>query len=357
MKILTVVGARPQFIKAAVVSRELKSFVGDINEVIVHTGQHYDANMSEVFFKDLDIPIPNYNLAIGGGTHGQNTGRMLEAIEGVISKEHPQIVLIYGDTDSTLAGALAAAKLHVPVVHVEAGLRSFNRAMPEEVNRVLTDHISEILFAPTIIAKINLEREGISSAKISVVGDVMLDASNFYADRAVKPVWFESLNNKFSEFVLCTIHRAENTDKEQYLRQILDGLHRCGHHVILPLHPRTRSKIQTYGIKLPNTILVTEPVGYLEMVWLEANCMAIATDSGGVQKEAYFHRKPCVTLRSETEWTELVDVGANVLAGADPVLIASALRAAQFDVKEHDVLYGDGRAGKKIVSLIAKAFK
>ncbi|TAJ60734.1 non-hydrolyzing UDP-N-acetylglucosamine 2-epimerase [Variovorax sp.] len=357
MKILTIIGARPQFIKAAVVSRELKKFGKDIAEVIVHTGQHYDANMSEVFFKDLDIPIPNYNLSIGGGTHGQNTGRMLEAIEDVCVKEQPQVVLVYGDTDSTLAGALAAAKLCIPVVHVEAGLRSFNRAMPEEINRILTDHVSDLLLAPTAVAKVNLEREGVRGAQIFVVGDVMLDASNFYADRAVKPAWIESRDNVFSEFVLCTIHRAENTDKELYLRQILDGLRQCGHLVILPLHPRTRSRIQAYGIKLPDNIMVAEPVGYLEMAWLEANCIAIATDSGGVQKEAYFHKKPCVTLRSETEWTELVDVGANVLVGADAMLIAHALQAPKFSIKERDLLYGDGRAGEKIVSIIDETFK
>lgn len=316
MKIFTVIGARPQFIKAAVVSRALAEHRPDVREILVHTGQHYDANMSNVFFEELDIPHPDHNLGIGGGTHGQNTGRMLERLEALMLAEKPDWVLVYGDTDSTLAGALAASKLHIPVAHVEAGLRSFNRRMPEEINRVLTDHVSTLLFAPTELARTNLRNEGIADDKIHVVGDVMYDAALFYKERARKPDWFDSLDIPPNEFVLCTVHRAENTDEKSRMQGILQGLEGSKLPVILPLHPRTRNKLQQMELPLPTNVRVVDPVGYLEMVWLEANCKLIATDSGGVQKEAYFHQKPCVTLRDETEWVELVACGANVLVGA-----------------------------------------
>jgi len=315
MKIFTVIGARPQFIKAAVVSRALAQHRPDVREVLVHTGQHYDANMSDVFFEELNIPHPDHNLGVGGGTHGQNTGRMLEKLEALMQTEKPDWVLVYGDTDSTLAGALAAAKLHIPVAHVEAGLRSFNRRMPEEINRVLTDHIATLLFAPTELARTNLRNEGIAEEKIHVVGDVMYDAALFYKPRARKPVWFDALGIPVNEYVLCTIHRAENTDDQGRMQGILKGLEAAGVPVILPLHPRTRNKLAQMNLQLPSNIHAVEPVGYLEMVWLEANCKVVATDSGGVQKEAYFHGKPCVTLRDETEWVELVDIGVNMLVG------------------------------------------
>ncbi|MFZ4965006.1 non-hydrolyzing UDP-N-acetylglucosamine 2-epimerase [Pseudomonas sp. Mn2068] len=347
MKVLSIVGARPQFIKAAVVSRAFSEFPAEITEVLVHTGQHYDANMSEIFFEELNIPRPDYNLGVGGGSHGENTGRMLEKLEGLMLKIRPDWVLVYGDTDSTLAGALAAAKLHIPVAHVEAGLRSFNRRMPEEINRVLTDHVSSILFVPTATALKNLQEEGISLSKIHVVGDVMCDATHYYNGFSRKPDWFDELSLAES-FVLCTVHRAENTDSVERMQGIIDGLERSGSPIILPLHPRTRNKLERLNIKLPENIHVVEPVGYLEMNWLEANCRLIATDSGGVQKEAYFHGKPCVTLRDETEWVELVEGGFNTLTGANPDLIDKAIRASngsEFNI----AIYGDGHSALKIV--------
>lgn len=348
MKIFTVIGARPQFIKAAVVSRAFSEHRPDISEILVHTGQHYDPNMSDVFFDELSIPRPIHNLGIGGGSHGQNTGRMLEKLEKLMLAEKPDWVLVYGDTDSTLAGALAAAKLHVPVAHIEAGLRSFNRRMPEETNRLLTDHIAILLFAPTALARTNLRNEGIAEDKIHVVGDVMYDAALFYKERARKPSWFDGLNIPVDEYVLCTIHRAENTDSRERMQGILNGLKGAGHPVILPLHPRTRNKLQQMNLQLPANISAVDPVGYLEMVWLEMNCKLIATDSGGVQKEAYFHRKPCVTLRDETEWVELVAGGFNKLVGSNSQLIVEAInkyRNLDFDVP----LYGKGKSATEIV--------
>ncbi|WP_223533376.1 non-hydrolyzing UDP-N-acetylglucosamine 2-epimerase [Pseudomonas sp. GL-RE-20] len=353
MKILTVIGARPQFIKAAVVSRAFVEHRPDVREVLVHTGQHYDANMSNVFFDELNIPHPDYNLGIGGGTHGQNTGRMIEKLEELMLSEKPDWVLVYGDTDSTLAGALAAAKLHIPVAHVEAGLRSHNRRMPEEINRVLTDHVSTLLFAPTETALQNLRTEGIADAKVQVVGDVMYDAALYYKGRARKPEWFDALNIALNEFVLCTIHRAENTDDPVRMRGIFDGLERAGLPVILPLHPRTRNKLQQMNLEPPTNIHVVEPVGYLEMVWLEANCKLVATDSGGVQKEAYFHQKPCVTLRDETEWVELVEGGFNMLVGADAYKINSAINK-NIKLDFLSLLYGDGQSSRSITATLKK---
>lgn len=351
MKVLTIIGARPQFIKAAVVSRAFKKHRPDVQEIIVHTGQHYDANMSDVFFDELEIPKPDYNLGIGGGTHGQNTGRMIEKLEGLMMEVQPQWVLVYGDTDSTLAGALAAAKLHIPVAHVEAGLRSFNRRMPEEINRVLTDHIAEILFAPTETGRQNLLNEGIAEEKIKLVGDVMYDASHFYKEKARKPQLPASLDIKGGDFVLCTIHRAENTDDPQRLENIFQGLSGSGEVIILPLHPRTRSKIADYGIATPENVWVIDPVGYLEMVWLEANCRLVATDSGGVQKEAYFFGKPCVTMRDETEWVELVEAGWNRLVGADSAKISMSLSGFTTN-EERQLLYGDALSGLCIVKCL-----
>jgi UDP-GlcNAc3NAcA epimerase len=324
-----------------------------VREILVHTGQHYDANMSEVFFDELHIPRPDHNLGIGGGTHGQNTGRMVEQIEVLMLDEKPDWVLVYGDTDSTLAGALASAKLHIPVAHVEAGLRSFNRRMPEEINRVLTDHVATMLFAPTKLARTNLLKEGIADDKIHVVGDVMYDAALFYKPRAVKPAWFDAQGVALNEFLLCTIHRAENTDSRARLQGILQGLEGAGLAVILPLHPRTRIKLKQMNLPLPANVKAVDPVGYLEMMWLEINCKLIATDSGGVQKEAYFHQKPCVTLRDETEWVELVECGANRLVGADAELITSALVAA-LSMIDDTPLYGIGVSGKIIAELLRK---
>jgi UDP-GlcNAc3NAcA epimerase len=318
-----------------------------LREILVHTGQHYDANMSDVFFDELDIPKPDHHLGVGGGSHGRNTGRMLEALDELMARERPDWVLVYGDTDSTLAGALAAAKLHIPVAHIEAGLRSFNRRMPEEINRVLTDHVASMLFAPTALARNNLRHEGIAEAKIHIVGDVMYDAALYYKKRARKPQWFDALG--VESFALCTIHRAENTDDPLRMRGILDGLALTETAIVLPLHPRTRKQIAEFGLDLPGNVQVVDPVGYLEMVWLEANCRVVITDSGGVQKEAYFHGKPCVTLRDETEWVELVEAGANVLVGADADRIAAMVSKVNNRREEIVGLYGDGDSARGIL--------
>jgi UDP-GlcNAc3NAcA epimerase len=351
MKVVTIIGARPQFIKAAVVSRKFRERDG-VREIIVHTGQHYDANMSDVFFEELDIPKPNYNLGVGGGTHGQNTGRMIEAIEAVLLKEKPDAVLVYGDTDSTLAGTLAAVKLHISVAHVEAGLRSFNRAMPEEVNRKLTDHASEVLFAPTETAVKNLVTEGISGDAVQNVGDVMYDAALYYGENAEQSSRIlNTLGLQKKRYILATLHRQENVDNCTRLSNILQAFEVSDMLVILSLHPRTRKRIQEFNINLPVTIKLIDPVGYLDMVMLEKHAALIATDSGGVQKEAYFHKVPCITLRDETEWVELVEIGWNTLVGADVQDIQQALKLNYKDPpKWLAELYGDGNAADAIVS-------
>lgn len=351
-KILTVVGARPQFVKAAVVSRALADH-GGLHEVIVHTGQHFDDNMSTVFFDELDIPKPAHHLGIGGGSHGANTGRALEAVERVMLDEQPDIVLVYGDTDSTLAGALAAAKLCIPVAHVEAGLRSFNRRMPEEVNRVLTDHVSELLFAPSAAAIDNLAREGIGGSKVYSVGDVMYDAVLAFTPVAERRSdVLASLGLAAQAYALVTLHRKENTDDATRLRSILDGLQRSGLPVVLPLHPRTRNRLTDFGIRPGPRIRVVDPVGYFDMMLLERNARLIATDSGGVQKEAYFHGVPCVTMRDETEWVELVELGVNRLVGADADAIAAALERPPVVAGVTRGAYGDGHSAARIASML-----
>jgi UDP-GlcNAc3NAcA epimerase len=358
MKLVTVVGARPQFIKAATISRAIAQYnerspVANLREVIIHTGQHYDANMSDIFFDEMKIPKPNYSLGIGGGSHGAMTGRQLKSIETILLEEKPNYVLVYGDTNSTLAGALAAAKLHIPVVHIESGLRSFNRDMPEEINRILTDHISTLLFAPTGMAKINLVNEGVPPHNIYVTGDVMYDAALFYQNSAKKPVWFDELCLG-DGFVLSTIHRAENTNDLEKLGSIFKGLKLSRLPVILPLHPRTRDRISSLAIDMKN-IHIVDPVGYFEMVWLEKNAEIIATDSGGVQKEAFFHGKPCVTLRDETEWVELVSSGFNILTGASEQKIVAALNRQDWpDVT--GALYGEGDSAIRILELVVCHF-
>lgn len=352
-KILTVVGARPQFIKAATVSRALAAR-NNVREVLVHTGQHYDLNMSSVFFDEMGIPEPRYNLGIGGGTHGAMTGQQLEQIENVLLEEAPEIVLVYGDTNSTLAGALAATKLHITVAHVEAGLRSYNRRMPEEINRVLTDHVADILFAPTEASRQNLLKEGVPDSRISVVGDVMFDAAMFYRDRARQPHWFASMGLQNSNFVLCTVHRAENTDDPERLAGILRGLEDSGLPIVFPMHPRTRTKISQFELDVGENVRVVDPVGYLEMAWIEANCSVIATDSGGVQKEAFFHAKPCVTLRDETEWIELVAMGANVLVGTDRQRISDALAGGLGRTVSREQVYGDGCAAERVAEALVQ---
>jgi UDP-GlcNAc3NAcA epimerase len=344
MKIISVLGARPQFIKAAVVSRAFREYRADVREVIVHTGQHYDASMSDVFFDELEIPRPDYNLGVGGGSHGQNTGRMLESIESVLLNEKPDWVLVYGDTDSTLAGALAAAKLHIPVAHVEAGLRSFNRKMPEEINRVLTDHVSSLLFTPTATANRNLANEGIAGDLVQQVGDVMYDAALYYRNKAQRPEKLE----KESGFILFTLHRAENTDNPERLSNIITALNYVGAEtpVVLPLHPRTKKLLVKQNLGTHNISLL-QPVGYLQMVWLLEHCKQVVTDSGGLQKEAYFFGKPCITTRDETEWVELVEAGWNVLVGADQSAIiraCSGTNTVKIEIPAQN-LYGAGGAG------------
>ena len=353
MKVMTVVGARPQFIKAAVVSRAFRERCPGLREIIVHTGQHYDPNMSDVFFDELDIPRPDYNLAVGGGGHGQNTGRMLERLEVLMIEHRPDWVLVYGDTDSTLAGALAASKLHVPVAHVEAGLRSFNRRMPEEINRILTDHVADILFIPSETGRRNLRREGIEEEKIRFVGDVMYDAALFYKSRAKEPEWWPQLCLDKESYVLATVHRAENTDDFTRLNGIIEGLGQSGKSVIFPLHPRTKAKIEQWGISTPHNLYLQTPVSYLEMVWLENHASLIATDSGGVQKEAYFHGKPCVTLRDETEWVELVEAGWNFLVGARSNEITTAI-CREYSPCHQSLLYGEGDAAEGILRELSK---
>lgn len=352
IKILTVVGARPQFVKAAVVSRAIANH-GNLNEVIVHTGQHFDANMSTVFFEELGIPKPGHNLGIGGGSHGANTGQAMEAVERVMLEERPDLVLVYGDTDSTLAGALAAAKLCIPVAHVEAGLRSFNRRMPEEVNRVVTDHVSHLLFAPSRTAIDNLAREGIASEMVHRVGDVMYDAVLAFTPVAERrSLILSTLALTPKSYVLVTLHRKENTDDPDRLHAILAGLSQAELPVLLPLHPRTRNRLAEFGIRPDPRIRLVDPVGYFDMMLLERNARLIATDSGGVQKEAYFHGVPCLTLRDETEWVELVELGANQLVGASANAIASALAHPPRLSDHTHGAYGDGRSAERIAALL-----
>jgi len=394
MKIATIIGARPQFIKAAVVSRTISEFnkrarnkSSLITEVIVHTGQHFDRNMSDVFFEEMSIPRPDYFLDINGLSHGAMTGQMLEKIEGVLQKEKPDIVLVYGDTNTTLSGALAAVKLHIPVAHIEAGLRSFNRRMPEEINRVLTDHVANFLFCPTQQAVQNLKDEGIGEndllirdlkksaitpdtqipnqtiftktisyerpPKVDLVGDVMLDAAMYYRNFARKPQF--ALADKF---ILATIHRAENTDTPNRLKSIFNGLFKISKKlpIILPLHPRTRKILETLDIKtnLHTNIKIIEPVSYLEMIYLLEKCTMVMTDSGGLQKEAFFFEKPCITLRNETEWVELVDNGLNYLADVDSEnIILLSQKALNTKHEFNKRLYGIGNAGNQIVNILS----
>lgn len=350
MKIVTVVGARPQFIKAGPVSRELRK---RHTEILVHTGQHYDENMSDVFFRELDIPDPAYHLNVGSGTHGVQTAAMLTGIEGILLDEKPDWVLIYGDTNSTLAGALAAAKLHIPVAHVEAGLRSFNRSMPEEINRVMADHISGLLFCPSQAAVDNLRAEGVTEG-VHLVGDVMHEALLFAVERSKgRSDVLQRLGLSEKRFLMATVHRAENTDEPVRLSSILSALSQLNEPVIFPVHPRTRKAIGNSGFKSQVPALrLLDPLGYLDMVRLMSSARMILTDSGGIQKEAYWLGVPCVTLRDETEWVETVAAGWNVLTGADTARIVKA-------VSRHVVpaarppLYGDGHAADRMAGILS----
>ncbi|AKX46110.1 UDP-N-acetylglucosamine 2-epimerase [Thiopseudomonas alkaliphila] len=351
-KILTIIGARPQFIKASVVSKAILETEG-LSEVIVHTGQHFDTNMSDIFFNQLGIPQPDYLLDINGGSHGDMTGRMLIEIEKVLLEEKPDQMIVYGDTNSTLAGALAAAKLHIPVAHIEAGLRSFNMQMPEEVNRILTDQISNVLFCPTQTAVDNLINEGFDKKPVKIlnVGDVMQDSAELFAKRATPPDNFSMQG----DFILTTLHRAENTDNPIRLKQIIEALNYLQNTVapvVLPLHPRTKAVIAKLGLQLK--VHIIEPVGYLEMIWLLQHAGLVLTDSGGVQKEAYFFGKPCVTMRDQTEWVELIKVGANTLVGADTDKIVSAVTENYGrKIKDEIQLYGGGIAAQRIAKYLA----
>ena len=324
-----------------------------IKEVIVNTGQHYDFNMSRVFFDELGIPEPDHNLGVGSGSHGQMTARIIAKTENVLLSEMPDWVLVYGDTNSTLAGALAACKLNIPIAHVEAGLRSFNKRMPEEVNRILTDHVSRLLFAPTHTAILNLKREGISDGVIQT-GDVMLDAFLHYKGKASRHCFIlDKLGLTAKHYYLVTIHRQENTDDNSRLSSILGALEEIGspeRPVVLPLHPRTRKILKKIDAQTGPAIKIIEPVGYLEMIQLETNAAIIFTDSGGVQKEAYFSGTPCITLRDETEWVETVEAGVNIIAGARKDDILSAFkRAGTVDFQSKTGLYGNGHAAEAIV--------
>ncbi len=353
MKIVTILGARPQFIKAGIVSRLISSNA-QMREVNVHTGQHYDSNMSDIFFKEMNIPKPDYYLGIGNLSHGAMTGQMIEKIETVLQKENPDWVLVYGDTNSTLAGAIAASKMHIKIAHVEAGLRSFNMFMPEEINRILTDRVSTLLFCPTDTAVKNLLNEGFNSNKYCKIirnGDVMLDGALYYRKVAKKP---GSIGLDLKNYILCTIHRAENTDNYENLANIISAINKISqnHSIILPVHPRTRKLLKSHNIKILNQINIIDPVGYLEMIYLLDNCYFVMTDSGGLQKEAFFFKKPCITLREETEWTELVDNGFNILVGSDYNRILNAVNNInKLKNRNYSIdLYGNGNASELIVT-------
>lgn len=349
MKIATVVGARPQFIKAATVSRVIKNH-SNIREIIIHTGQHYDSNMSDVFFKELGIPMPEINLGVGSGLHGMQTAKMLEGIEAVLLREKPDWVLVYGDTNSTVAAALAASKLRIPIAHVEAGLRSFNRAMPEEINRIATDHISDCLFAPTQNAMNLLNKEGLS--EISVFsGDVMYDSILYYKEMALQKCSLQKLADvEPGKYFLATVHRQENTDVLDNLQNIFLAFSDLDMPVIVPLHPRTLKFMD--HVPFRSNVQIIDPVGYLEMITLLDNCHKVLTDSGGLQKEAFFLKKPCVTLRTETEWIETLEDNWNFVVGTDVQKILEKVNVTSFGQQKD--FFGDGKAAEKIIDWLVK---
>jgi UDP-GlcNAc3NAcA epimerase len=348
VKVFTIVGARPQFVKAAPVCRALRQ---RHQETLVHTGQHYDDNMSKVFFDELEIPKPDINLEIGSGSHGAQTGAMLIQIEKLLFDAQPNWVLVYGDTNSTLAGTLAASKLGIRVAHVEAGLRCFNRALPEEVNRVVTDHLSNLLLCPSKGAVNNLRNEGIRDG-VHLVGDVMFEALSFAVERSSRNSQvLRELQLQTKKFLLATVHRAENTDDPARLACILAALAELSETVVFPVHPRTRKVLQSQGLSWPSNVRAIDPVGYLDMVQLEKAARIILTDSGGIQKEAYWLGVPCVTMRGETEWTETVEYGWNRVVGADREKIVNAARTLT-PPAARPPLYGDGTTARRIVELL-----
>ena len=352
LRISTIVGARPQFIKAAAVSRRIASGFGDsIAETLIHTGQHYDHAMSDIFFEELSIPAPARNLEIRGGAHGKSTGAMLIAIEQELLDNPPDALMVYGDTISTLAGALAAAKLHIPVIHVEAGLRSFNKKMPEEVNRILTDHISTLMFCPSETSRNILRGEGLTNG-VHVVGDVMCDVVRFYAETLDA-----DSHGIDGPFALMTAHRAENTDDPARLSGLVDGIGRIGLPVLFPVHPRTKAALERFGIDLPSNVKAIAPLSYKELLAALKAAQLVLTDSGGLQKEAFYMGRPCVTLRDETEWVELVEIGANRLAGCNPDLITSAADALLNAPLPGALPYGDGDASGALLNIIIEHFR
>ncbi len=352
MKVVSIVGARPQFIKAAAVSRELRSVH---TEVLVHTGQHYDYQMSGVFFDGLELPAADINLGVGSGSHGAQTAAMLKAIEEVLAAEHPDCLVVYGDTNSTLAGALAAAKLGVPVAHIEAGLRSFNRRMPEEINRVVVDHLSQLLLCPSEIAAHHLASEGITE-HVHVVGDVMLDVLNWARQRLHdrRPAALDQLGLRNGSHLVATVHRSENTDDPSRLSRILAAFNALEERIVFPIHPRTRKAIAALAPSLGPHVELIDPIGYLDMVALTSSARVVMTDSGGLQKEAYWLGVPCVTLRDETEWVETVEAGWNTLAGTDSTSILDAVRSS-VPPRLHPSLYGRGHAARACVAEITHA--
>jgi UDP-GlcNAc3NAcA epimerase len=361
-QIVTIVGARPQFIKAAVLSRAIaarNATAGDVrvNESLVHTGQHYDKGMSQVFFDELELPEPDANLGVGPGPHGMQTGRMLERVEACLLKFRPDAVVVYGDTNSTLAGALAASKLHLPLFHVEAGLRSGQRSMPEEINRILTDHMSDLLFCPSRKAVDNLRAEGVERG-VHLVGDIMKDSARLALERiGERPPRLDEHGLVSGEYFLTTLHRAENTDSPDRLRGILDILAVIARStpVALVLHPRTRSRMEAFQIPPPEELTLVPPVSYLAMIGLMHHALGVITDSGGLQKEAYFLKRPCMTLREETEWPETVEIGANFLAGHDPGRMMewhAGVKGVESSFPPDTELYGDGHAAEKILEIM-----
>ncbi|HXF69484.1 MAG TPA: UDP-N-acetylglucosamine 2-epimerase (non-hydrolyzing) [Thermoflexus sp.] len=352
MKIVSIVGARPEFIQAAPVSFALRR---THREVLVHTGQHYDDSMSRVFFEDLDLPAPDYHLGVGSGSHARQTGEMMIRLEEVLRKERPDMVIVRGDTNSTLAGALAAAKLHIPLVHIEAGERSFNKFMPEEINRLVADRLADLHFCITRLAVRHLAREGITEG-VFFVGDVMLDAVRMYLPRAMEraPALLERLEVEPGRYLLATVHRAGNTDDPRRLAGILDGFNAIPEPIVFPVHPRTRQAIARYGLQIAPHIRAIEPVGYLDMLALEAHARMILTDSGGVQREAYFLGVPCLTLREETELMETVETGWNRLVGTDPRRILEGWRFFR-PVGPRPPLFGDGHAAERIAAILEQA--